>query len=137
MSLWKNATVAFSSGALGGLVNAVVFWVVVTYGMAADLGVSFSVPSHLQSIGGLVSHQLIWGGIFAFLLLVPLWKESWFKRGLALGVVPSLVMLLYVFPYVTGGGMFGLKHGNMTFLVVFVANWIYSFVAAIWYKTFS
>lgn len=137
MNFWKNASIAYAAGALGGLANAVIFWVLVTYGITADINVTFNVPMHLQAFSQFALHQIIWGSIFAFLLLVPIFKSSWFKRGLILGLVPSLVMLLYVFPYVTHGGMFGLSHGNFAFVVVLVVNWIYSFIASIWYQSFT
>lgn len=133
MKLFKDLTIGFAAGALGGLAHAIVFWVVNRYGIAQDIGVHFSVPSAFIDTGDLIQLQVLWGALFGFLLAVPLWRASWFKRGLVLALIPTLVMLVYVFPYVTDGGMFGLGHGNFTFVVVLVLNLIYGFIAASWF----
>lgn len=134
MKFYKDLTIGYAAGSLGGLFHALIFWAVVRYGIAADIGVHFSVPQHLSQAGHLISFQVIWGGIFGFLLAISIWGGAWFKRGLLLSLVPTLVMLLYVFPFVTGGGMFGLDHGNFAFVVVLVVNAIYGLITSAWFS---
>ncbi len=40
----RTLTLAFSAGALGGLVNSLCLWLAVKYGLTAALGVSLSAP---------------------------------------------------------------------------------------------
>jgi hypothetical protein len=55
----RTLTLAFSAGALGGLVNSLSVWLAVKYGLTAALGVSLSVPMSPAWI----YPRIVWGGI--------------------------------------------------------------------------
>lgn len=133
MRFLKDLTVGFASGALAGLAQSVLFWLVVHFGLTQYFDVSFSVPANWPDIREIFLRDLLWGATLGLTLAVPLWDGAWIKRGLLLGLIPSLFILLYVFPYISHTGMFGIDHGNFAFAVILVFGEFYGLFSAAWF----
>jgi hypothetical protein len=120
-----RAAVSFAAGAFGALVNSLVVWAAGQYGLTARIGVAIA-PA---LTAGWLYPRLVWGGLWGFLFLLPL-RGSWWLRGLVVSLAPSAFALLYVLPYLTGHGPFGLRQGALTPAVVLVANAVWGLAAA-------
>ncbi len=128
MRFAQRFSLAFAAGALGGLANVAFLAVVAAIGIPALLGVKAGAPE----IPGFLYKQVAWGGLWGFLLLVPIFAGSWWKRGLVLGTLAALSTGL-IFTPMAGAGYFAAKAGDLTFIVIFAANWVWGLVASYWY----
>jgi hypothetical protein len=127
-AFWRRATLAFASGALGGLANRIFVWLIGALGITAALGVKISPPLAKEWIYS----GIVWGGLWGFVFLIP-WRQSWWVRGLAADVATSLVLMVYFFAQNPNVGLFGLGLGGLTPVVVLVANGVWGLLAAYWY----
>jgi hypothetical protein len=129
MKLVRQASGAFTGGALGGLVDSLNIWLMGKAGISDLLGVGmkpeFTAPWLYQ--------RMIWGGIWMLLLLLPVLKGRTAVRGMLFSLLPSAMMLFLVLPSM-GKGMLGLGFGSLTPVVVIGLNLIYGLVASFWYQ---
>ncbi len=121
---------AFAAGSLGGLVNGLVVWIFGAWGLTTALGVAIA-PTLAPAM---LYQRMVWGGIWGFIFLVPLFKRSIFWRGLIWSLGPTLVQLWVVFPMKAGKGQMGLELGLLTPLFVVFFNAVWGWVAALWLK---
>ena len=128
-ALIRQASGAFTGGALGGLVDSLNIWLMGRVGISDLLGVGmkpeFTAPWLYQ--------RMIWGGIWMLLLLLPVLQGRTAARGMLFSLLPSAMMLFLVLPSM-GKGMLGLGFGSMTPVVVVGLNLIYGLVASFWYQ---
>ncbi len=134
MRFLKDLTIGFSSGALAGLLQSIIFWLIVHFELTQYIQVSFTVPDQWSEIHVIFLRDLLWGAILGLLLAIPLWESAWIKRGLLLGLIPSLFILLYVFPYMAHSGMFGMNHGNFAFAVILALGEFYGLMTSGWFN---
>jgi hypothetical protein len=131
-TLVRQASGAFTGGALGGLVDSLNIWLMGKVGISDLLGVGmkpeFTAPWLYQ--------RMIWGGIWMLLLLLPVLKGRTAARGMLFSLLPSAMMLFLVLPSM-GKGMLGLGFGSLTPVVVIGLNLIYGLVASFWYQAAS
>lgn len=127
MSIAKDASSAFASGALGGLAVGLTLWALGRLGITQALHVAIA-PGLTE---GFIFAKVVWGGLWGFLLLLPILKSRVIWRGLLLSLFPTLVQLIYVFPH-TSAGTLGLGWGRLTPLVVLAANAVGGVIAAWW-----
>ncbi|MBU1406276.1 MAG: hypothetical protein KKE83_04690 [Proteobacteria bacterium] len=120
---------AFTGGALGALIDSVNIWVLGQVGITAWLGVAL----RPQFTASWLYPRLVWGGIWAMLLILPLCRQKTALRGILMSLVPTTMMLVMVFPEM-GLGLMGLKAGLLTPLLVLLLNFIYGMAASFWYK---
>jgi len=124
----RRMSLLFSAGAAGGLVSSVVLWALGRLGITAMLGVSLAprlTPAWLYP-------RIVWGGIWAALFLIPLFKNSPVKRGVLLSLAPSAALLFVVFPHQAYKGYLGLQLGGLTPVLMVVLNAIWGITAAMW-----
>jgi hypothetical protein len=97
-------SLAFTTGCVGGLANAVFLWLLGVIGLTAALGVhlapAFTPPWLYQ--------RLVWGGIWGWLFLLPT-GLSYPVRGLLFSLGPSLVGFFVVLPFQAHQGVLGLQ----------------------------
>ncbi len=132
-SFFKNLSLCFAAGSLGGVANALVVWIFGALGIAQALGANIApelTPPFLYS-------KIAWGGIWGVIFLIPILKNSPFLRGLIFSLAPTLVQLFVVFPVKLGKGMMGLDLGTVTPLLVVIYNAFWGIVAAYWLKATS
>lgn len=124
----------FSAGAVGALAN------LVFVAIMAALGVTglFEVELPRPEMPGYLYKQVVWGGLWGFIFLLPVLTGRSVARGLLFGTLPSLVTLLIIFPARTmgqlGPGLFGVNAGPALPALVFAANWIWGLAAAFWHR---
>jgi hypothetical protein len=122
----RSLSLFFAAGALGGLANSLVLWVVGKLGFAHTLG---TIAPALTP-GWLYPH-IVWGGLWGALFLIPLGWD-WVRKGLFLSLAPSVVQLFLVFPLKTKGGAVGLALAALTPLAVLFFNAVWGVVASFW-----
>ena len=128
--MFRNLSLAFSAGCLGGLANSIVVWASGTLGVTAALGVKIAPALTLPWL----YPRIVWGGIWGFLFVISIPGLSWWMRGLVFSLGPSLVVMLILFPRNPLVGEFGLGLGTLTPAFVLVFNAIWGLVAAWWLK---
>lgn len=114
-------------GALGAAVAAAARWAVRLVGIPSLLAVQL--PGQL---GAAVGSQLLLGALWGLLLGVVLpWipGRSAVSRGVAFSLLPSLWVLLKVFPVDLGVGPFGVGLGALAFVFVLLFNALWGLVA--------
>ena len=117
----KKICVYFSAGAAGGLANGLAVWLFGHWGITTDLGVSIA-PALSP---GYLYPRIVWGGLWAFLFVLPFTKSKPVTKGLILSIFPTLVQLLVVFPLKAKKGYLGVELGLLTpvFVIIFNAIW--------------
>ena len=123
----KRLCIYFSAGATGALVNSFCLWGLGRFGINAKLGIAIA-PALTP---GFLYPRIVWGGIWAFLFLLPFWKASPIRKGIFLSVFPTLVQLLIVFPYQAGKGFGGLELGYLTPILVIVLNGVWGWATGL------
>lgn len=121
----KNFTIAFTAGAIGGLVNVILLTIFNKAGLTSLIGLELPPPA----LPGFLYKQMVWGGLWGLLLVAPVLLRTWWLRGLLLGVAASLVALVVFFPQ-TPLGMFGLNKGPMMPVLVLIVNTGFGLAAA-------
>ncbi len=120
----------FAAGCLGALANSLVLYLFGKFGINAELGVKIApalTPAWLYP-------RIVWGGLWGLLFVLPLLRNSWFKRGLLFSFGPTLVQLFFIFPFKAQKGYLGMELGMWTPLLVVWFNAVWGWVAAIWIK---
>ena len=130
-AFWRQATLAFAAGELGGLVLFGFLWLIGTIGIPQAIGID--VTANVTK--AYLYYLITWGGIWGFIFLIP-WKQSWWVRGLVFSIAPAIAQMVVVFPLTTSAGMFGLGLGALTPLLVLVANGVWGLVTAWWLESF-
>ena len=125
----KRLSAAFTGGAIGALVDSINIWILGHKGITAMLGIGIKPRFTTQWL----YPRMVWGGIWALLLILPVLKDRTISRGMLFSLAPSAMMLFVVFPDM-GKGMYGLRFGTLTPLLVLLLNFIYGIVASFWYK---
>ena len=126
----NRLTVVFGAGCLGGLLNSIAVWAFGFYGITKMLGVRMA-PS-LSSAW--LYPRLIWGGMWGFLFILPVLRNSILKRGLLLSLGPTLVQLFVIFPYKTHHGTMGMGLGALMPAFVIVCNAVWGITVAVWLR---
>ncbi|MBI4792198.1 MAG: hypothetical protein HY789_05605 [Deltaproteobacteria bacterium] len=124
--LLKNMAVCFAAGCAGGLANSIVLWLAGATGVTTALGVNLApafTPAWLYP-------RIVWGGLWGFLFLVPVLRNSPFWRGLAWSAGPTAVQLCIIFPLVAKKCLFWLALGALTPLLVVLFNAVWGVAAA-------
>lgn len=128
LELSARLGLGFLGGALGALGTALVQWLLETF----RVSISFGVAAHSLGWSELPMHALqgaLWGTLFGVLLpLVP--GRTIPARGAAFSLLPSLYVLLKVFPVDLDVGYFGSELGTLAFVFVLLYNLIWGLVAA-------
>ncbi len=132
MSNLPNLFRAFSSGAIGGVANVAAIAILGATGIIALMGIKAPDPQ----MPAFLYKQMVWGGLWGLLLVTPVLKDSWWQRGLLLGVLASGAALFYFLPR-AGADMMGLNMGNLMPVLVLAVNWAYGLAAAWTYQRSS
>ena len=137
MTLYKNLSIAFAAGALGGLLAGALLWLLIASGVAAAWHVHMVVPHRAHTIEEMFYREMIWGGVFGLLMVLPILKSKWFIRGLVYALVPFLVMGLWIYPSIDGIGYFGVNIGHWAWALILIVYAFWGIVTALWYRYLS
>ena len=123
----KKWLLVFAAGALGALVSALAMWLAGRYGLTQAMGVRLA-PA-------LSAHwlypRIVWGGLWGFLFLLPLFGGRWILKSAVLALIVTLIQLFVIYPYTTRYGVAGLELGMLMPLVVYIFAFIWALTAAI------
>ena len=125
----RRISIVFSAGALGVLLNALLFWLFGMVGITALVGMHAPIkwdPQHIY-------WGVTWGGIWGAMFLLPWLKGSVVLRGLLFSIAPTLVAWLVVF-HLRGMGLLGLNVSARMPLLAIVLNAVWGIGAALWVR---
>lgn len=126
----KNLSLVFTAGLFGGLVNCLIVWLFGKLGIPQALEVQIAPPLTTAFI----YPELVWGGLWGLLFLIPLGRLSFPVKGLLISLLPSMVQLFWVFPFIARKGILGLQLGALTPLVVLIYTALWGIPAGLWLK---
>lgn len=117
--------VCFTAGLLGGLANSIFVWAGGEWGLTALLGVKIAPSLKLSWL----YPRMVWGGIWGvpyfFTVGAPRYRRQWIRKALLISLLPSAVMLCYIFPNLKSKGLAGLELGLLTPAFVVTANLVW------------
>ena len=126
----KNLSLVFTAGLFGGLVNCLIVWLFGKLGIPQALEVQIAPPLTTAFI----YPELVWGGLWGLLFLIILGRLSFPVKGLLISLLPSMVQLFWVFPFIVRKGILGLQLGALTPLVVLIYTALWGIPAGLWLK---
>ena len=101
MQKWlREFALCFSAGSAGALAKSGLIWLWVR--VAGSGGVAMHLAGAQYPKG--IYARIVWGGIAAFLFLLPLVRNNWLIRGLVWGAVVAAIQLI-VIPLLGHGGV--------------------------------
>lgn len=128
----RRLSLAYMAGFVGALVASLALWAAGRYGLTAKLHVAIAPALGLYWL----YPRLVVGGLWGTQLLLPVTRRP-FVLGLLISLAPTLLMLLWIFPYRSGQGWLGLELGLLTPAVVWAANLVWAWTAVLWSRATS
>lgn len=120
--------VCFTAGVVGGLANSIAAWFCGAWGITGLAGVAIA-PELTSSW---LYPRLVWGGLWGIAYFLTVGsnrsRSHWVRKGLWIGLLPTLFQLFFVFPYRTAYGPMGMGLGTLTPLFVLLFNFIWGFI---------
>ena len=125
----RKISCAFTGGIIGALCESIIIWLLSHAGVSAMIGISLK-PKFTTDW---LYPRLIWGGLWALLLVLPILKTKTALRGIIFSLLPSAITLCIILPEM-GKGMWGLRYGTLTPVLIVISGFIYGMIASGWYK---
>jgi hypothetical protein len=130
MQKWlRQLALCFSAGSVGALAKSGIIWLCMYSAISAGFA------SHLASAqypAGMYA-RIVWGGVAAFLFLLPLASNSWIVRGLLWGVIIAVLQVIAI-PLVSHGGM---HFAVMPFVWALILSCVWGLATAIALRLFG
>jgi len=123
----RRLSLAYAAGLAAALFASVALWAAGHFGLLARLQVWIAPALTLHWL----YPRLIIGGLWGLQLLLPIGRSA-FVRGLVISLAPTLLTLLWIFPFQTAQGWLGLELGLLTPLVIWAVNLIWGWTAVLW-----
>src|SRR3546814_5661222 len=98
----RRLSLAYAAGLAAALVASIALWAFGHFGVLAKLHVAIAPVLGLYWLYA----RLIVGGLWGLQLVLPI-GGSVFVRGIVLSLAPTLVTLLWIFPFQSGQGWLG------------------------------
>ncbi|HEY3698039.1 MAG TPA: hypothetical protein VGK97_01820 [Spongiibacteraceae bacterium] len=92
MQLLRRLALYFSAGTVGGLAKGGVVWCCTQFAATAALA---SYLANAQFPTGIYA-RMVWGGVAAFLFMLPIARSAWFVRGLLWGLIVSALQIVVI-----------------------------------------
>lgn len=124
--LLRQMAFCFAAGSVGALAKGGAVWICVNFaaaGLASQL-------ARAQYPSGLYA-RIVWGGLAAFLFLLPFARVNWILRGLLWGAVVT-VLQVFILPLLTHGGV---HFALMPLLSVLALSCVWGLVTALALRT--
>lgn len=126
---FKNLSLIFAAGSLGGLVKGLTAWLGGASGLNALLGSQLA-PA-LTPVW--VYQHMVWGGLWAFLFLLPLRKLSYVSLGVIYSLPQTVISLLVLMPQMQQG-LLGLRLGYTTPFLILFFGFVWGMATGLWLK---
>lgn len=125
MSLLQRAALYFTAAALGGLAVVLTVWAFGQIGIADLFGVAIKPPL----TKAFIYKQMVWGGIWGLIFLLPIPIKPLLLKALVMTLAPVAVALAVFFP-MTPLGFLGLGAGALTPVYIYLVNIPWGLVTA-------
>ncbi|MGI9416144.1 MAG: hypothetical protein ACR2PM_20910 [Hyphomicrobiales bacterium] len=125
MTVLQRAALYFTAAALGGLAVVLTVWAFGQIGIA-DL---FGVAIKPELAKGLIYKQMVWGGIWGLIFLLPIPIRPLWLKGLVMTLAPVAVALTVLLPG-AGRGFLGKELGALTPVYIYLVNIPWGLVTA-------
>ena len=126
---FKTLSLVFAAGSLGGLLKGLTAWLFGALGLTALLGSQFA-PALTPFW---VYQHMVWGGLWAFLFLLPLRHLSYISLGIIYSLPQTLIALLVMMPQMNRG-LLGLRLGYTTPILILFFGFVWGIATALWLK---
>lgn len=110
MRLPHQFSLSFASGCVGALVMSVCMWFFGAIGICEN----YEVNLHPDMSQAWLFPKIIYGGLWALLLVLPWWESSTILKALCTAFVPLFYQLFVSFPIFEGQGLMGQELGSLT-----------------------
>ena len=128
--------VSFVGGLLGGLAKSLFLWGGTHWGILKLLNVRLSQSLDLPALYPAMFFGGLWGLLYFLTIGTPRQRCRWVRKGLWFSLIPSLVALFYLYPYVYHRGIGGLNLGLLTPLVIILGNLVWGFFTGFFTRFF-
>ncbi len=128
--------VCFTAGLLGAIASSLFLWGCHEWGVTAMLGVKIKPTLDLPALYPKMLIGGLWGLVYFFTVGIPRHRRHWVRKGLYFSLLPSLVAIFYLYPYVYHRGMAGFDLGMFTPLVIVVTNLVWGFFTGFFARLF-
>lgn len=127
----------FMAGLLGGIANAFAVFYSDDLGLTALLNLDLSPAFNKEQLYS----KMVWGGVWGLIFILPIELRRWpFKNlvvnGVVLSLLPSMLVLLYLFPE-AGKGLWGFDIGALMPAYVIAMNIIWGLVSVAFIRFFK
>ena len=123
---------AIAAGCIGAITLNAVTLLFGTLQVGPALGIDFAPDTEIETL----YMNLFWGSIWGLLFLLPLLEDALVIKGSILSLVPSLIDLAIVFPYIEGIGFWGIKLGALPPFTVLFFNGCWGISAGLFLRSF-
>jgi hypothetical protein len=133
----KKISVLFAGGCFGGICNIFTGWVFEALHISSEMGMKMPVTFEAPA----VYRPIIWGGIWGFIFILPLFNKRPVLKGIFLSIAPSLVALFVFMPIrykaileIPGSttAMTGMNIGILMTIYVLMVNAVWGIAAGLW-----
>ncbi|BBO82619.1 hypothetical protein [Desulfosarcina ovata] len=122
----KKILICFAAGCLGALVNSLVVWQAGELGLARWAGVAMAPALSARWL----YPRIVWGGLWGLLFVLPFLKSRVLLKGTLISLVPTAVLLFFLYPFKMHKGMLGMNLGMWTPVLVLVYGWVWGVTTA-------
>ena len=122
MAFFRLLTLGFGAGAFGACVLSLLAFVLSRLGVPEQLGIALPprpMPAALYQL-------VVWGGIWGFLLVVPVLNRLWWLKGIIIGLLATAALAIYFAPPIGQGPAILLAY-------IVVLNAIWGIAAGFWW----
>jgi len=122
MAFFRLLTLGFGAGAFGACILSLLAFVLNRLGLPEQLGIASPerpMPAALYQI-------IVWGGIWGFLLVVPVLNRLWWLKGIIIGLLATAALAIYFAPAIGQGPAIRLGY-------VVVLNALWGVAAGFWW----
>lgn len=126
MAIFRLLTLGFGAGAFGACILFLIAFVLDRLNVPAALGVALPPREFPAGLYRLVA----WGGIWGFLLVLPVLTRLWWLKGIIIGLLATAALALFFAPPIGQGPATRL-------LYVAVLNAIWGIAAGFWWTVVS
>lgn len=119
-TLLKNFALAYSAGTLGGIANFLFGFAMTALGVFSALGISLPAPPMPAGL----YQRMVWSGLWGAMLFLPI-SGGIIARGFWIGLGPTLVAGLIVFPARMHKGLFAVELSPLMPVVIILFNWVW------------
>jgi len=126
----KKLPVVFSSGAFGGFIEVLTYYIFSLTGIVAIFGM----PAAPGWKPEMVYRPVVWGGLWGIVFLIPFLDELYILKGIVLSILPTLAAW---FIFIPGKMPVNMRPGLMALLLIVIQNAIWGIVTVLMIKYFE